>query len=830
MRNPWKGLASYQEKDNEKYKFCGRGNSIRELARLIQNNLFVTLYGRTGIGKTSLLQAGVFPIFRRRDFLPVVVRFSDMKEDDNHSYAEYIISMVETEIEKNGGFIKEEEAYRKEDSKKDNDILWRYFASRRFYILKNNEEREVFPVVVLDQFEENLLASSEREKAWTLMRQLYSLIDDNKIFPPGYHDETNFRIVVSIREDDLFRLEDCIDYNKLTEFKYNRYRLVPLTEEEATEIVEVPGEEILPITAKEREQVVQKILGLVKGENGENMSTLMLSLVCHLLFESINSRNTPGIITAEVIGNLNKNNLLENFYLNVVKDIPEKERNYIEDTLVDSHRRRNFVNREEFIENCGCYQQLAKGNNRILQENNSRIELVHDILASTIFHIRERRKEEERIKELEKRQAEERRKNRRKLLIMLAIVVVAGIGAIFAWQAFNVRKWNNQLQLFQSRAIATQAIELIENGDSYTATLLALEALPKDLNNPDRPYCDEAEDALRRAMMRDNAIIDIGSGVMGSGVKSVAFSPDGKRIVSGSYDYTIRIWDAETGSLIGQPLKCHEVVYSVAFSPDGKRIVSGSSNNTLRIWDAESGKQIGQSLQGHTGEVYSVAFSPDGKRIVSGSGDNTIQIWDSKTGTKIGEPMKGHNDKVGSVAFSPDGKRIVSGSDDWTIRIWNAETGERIGLPLTGHKGSVGSVAFSPDGKQIVSGSSDNTLRIWDTDSGKLIGQPLEGHATRVYSVAFSPDGKRIVSGSSDQTLRIWDAKTGKQMGQWGGHQASVLSVAFSPDGKRIVSGSYDNTLRIWDASPLQELIDKARERFKNRKLTAAERRKYYLD
>ncbi|KAJ6559983.1 hypothetical protein B0H19DRAFT_1375904 [Mycena capillaripes] len=183
-------------------------------------------------------------------------------------------------------------------------------------------------------------------------------------------------------------------------------------------------------------------------------------------------------------------------------------------------------------------------------------------------------------------------------------------------------------------------------------------------------------------------------------------------------------------------------VLSVAFSPDGRRIVSGSFDNTIRIWDSETGAALGAPWTGHSSTVWAVAFSPDGRQIVSGSKDNTIHIWDSETG----------------VAFSPDGRRIVSGSSDSTIRIWDSQTGAALGAPLTGHRHKVWSVAFSPDGRWIVSGSEDNTLRIWDSETGAALGAPLIGHGDTVLSVAFSPDGRQIVSGSEDNTIRIWDS------------------------------------------------------------------------
>src|SRR5712671_6078159 len=202
-----------------------------------------------------------------------------------------------------------------------------------------------------------------------------------------------------------------------------------------------------------------------------------------------------------------------------------------------------------------------------------------------------------------------------------------------------------------------------------------------------------------------------------------------------------------------------DCVISVAFSRDGSRIVSGSSDNTIRLWDAETGDPIGKPLEGHSSGVESVAFSPDGCHIVSGSWDKTIRLWDAETGDPIGKPLEGHSSRVLSVAFSPDGCHIVYGSEDNTIRLWDAETGDPIGKPLEGHSRGVYSVAFSPDGCHIVSGSSDKTIRLWDAETGDPIGKPLEGHSRGVLSVAFSPDGSRIVSGSLDNTIRLWDAK-----------------------------------------------------------------------
>ncbi|EDR00240.1 uncharacterized protein LACBIDRAFT_334343 [Laccaria bicolor S238N-H82] len=298
------------------------------------------------------------------------------------------------------------------------------------------------------------------------------------------------------------------------------------------------------------------------------------------------------------------------------------------------------------------------------------------------------------------------------------------------------------------------------------------------------------------------------------GVQCLAYSPDGMNIVSGSFDFTIRVWDALSGQSIMVIFRGSALIHKVAFSPDGKHILCATGNHIIRLWNAltshctlsplkndegsvnsvvfsPNGKHILSGclnimgpLKGHDKMVTSVAFSPDGRYIASGSHDCTVRVWDALTGQSAMDPLKGHDKGVISVAFSPDGRYIASGSSDMTVRVWNALTGQS-------HEYGVHSVAFSPDGRYIVSGSDDKTVRVWDSSTGQSVMDPLKGHYAWVYSVAFSPDGKYIVSGSLDKTIRLWDAVTGHSLGDpFQGHYAAVLSVVFSPD---------DKTIRLWD-------------------------------
>ncbi|CAE7121931.1 unnamed protein product [Rhizoctonia solani] len=280
-------------------------------------------------------------------------------------------------------------------------------------------------------------------------------------------------------------------------------------------------------------------------------------------------------------------------------------------------------------------------------------------------------------------------------------------------------------------------------------------------------------------------------------VYSVAFSPDGKSVASGSNDYTVRMWNAHSSSSIGEPLRGHNHrVWSVSYSPLGNLIASGSDDCTIRLWDTNTGQQSG-IMQG-THLFYSVAFSPNAKLIASASGVSSsptafaVQMWGVQRRKAVSNPFKGHTNPVWSVSFSSDGTRLVSGSSDKTIRVWDVERGVTIVEPLKGHTNVVRSASFSPNDAQIVSCSFDGTIRLWDARNGGLIGEPYQGHTGLVQSVAFSPRGTYVASGGDDHTVRPWDTRTGRQVDQFQEHNRGVTSVAFSPCGQYIASGSYD--------------------------------------
>ncbi len=286
-------------------------------------------------------------------------------------------------------------------------------------------------------------------------------------------------------------------------------------------------------------------------------------------------------------------------------------------------------------------------------------------------------------------------------------------------------------------------------------------------------------------------------------VNSVAFSPDGKTILSGSSDNSLKWWNLSTQNVV-KTLKGHDYpIESVVFAPDGKTALSASKDNTIKYWNLSTG-QVLKTLKGHSDWVQAVAFSPNGKFALSGSDDNTVKLWELSNGRVI-KTLNEHSQHVLAVAFSLNGETVLSASKDRSIKLWDLSTGKVI-KTLSGHSASVEAITLSPDGKKVLSASRDKTIKLWDLSTGRVV-KTLVGHSDSVESVAFSPDGKIALSGSADKTIKLWDLSTGQVIKTLEKHSATIKSVTFSPNGKLILSASLDNTIRLWNKQSGEEII-----------------------
>jgi WD40 repeat protein len=379
----------------------------------------------------------------------------------------------------------------------------------------------------------------------------------------------------------------------------------------------------------------------------------------------------------------------------------------------------------------------------------------------------------------------------------------------------------------QSATMAQASAAQARAGDTASAIQLALQALPKSIENPERPVVPAAISALSFALDQDRRVHALTT--TGGSVAFAGYSPDGKLIASIPYDGEVQLWDAETGALV-RNLGRHEDALHAAFSPDGRLLAVCSKDG--KVWDVARG-EIAYRLTGHKRSIVKVAFTPDGKRLVTTSADNTSGVWDAADGKPltvlqgpewsegaiardahmgIADPIvralaKSNFTLFGSmaeIAVGPDSRTaFIAGKFDpvGTPRLWNLDTGKET-RAYPGVKVGIG-FQFSDldptrDGSRLVGASGDNLARIWNTATGALIAT-LHGHTSSVESARFSPDGTRVVTSSFDNTARLWDGLTGRLIAILRGHANVVNKAVFSPDGSTIVTVSNDRSARLWD-------------------------------
>lgn len=279
-------------------------------------------------------------------------------------------------------------------------------------------------------------------------------------------------------------------------------------------------------------------------------------------------------------------------------------------------------------------------------------------------------------------------------------------------------------------------------------------------------------------------------------VLAVAFSPDSTKLITGSLDGTARVWDVKTGNPVGEPLRHNRAVNAVAFSPDGKTVLTASQDQTVQHWDAATGQPQGEPLK-HDALVTAIAFLDQGQTVLTGCGNGTVRRWNAMTGQPIGEPIHFPDETLKVLAFSADGATMLTARADHKAQLREVSTGEPRGAAME-HTDVINAAAFSADGSSVLTGSEDRTARLWDAMTGMPVGEPLT-YDRKFVSVALSPDGSMALTGSRDNTARLWSTSTQAIIGEPLRHEGTVATVGFSPDGQQIVTGSWDNTARLWE-------------------------------
>ena len=833
---PYKGLAPYTEED-ARY-FFGRDTERRIIADNLRATRLTVLYGPSGVGKSSVLNAGVtHDLQLDRDYALLI--FREWHGDPSLSLNLAIVGCLPMPASgpdllpgsAGHNFLKTLERY--------GEIV--------------EESKDALPtlLIVLDQFEEYFQYQARDDAESGFEKQLTEVLSRRDL---------PVHFLLSIRDDSLAALDRFkADVPTLLD---NRLSITFLSREAASQAIVEPLERFnadlregkvpatannlrpIEIDARLAAAVVDEIVA-AQGEEREGVQTAYLQLVMTRWWERQMAGSSEKMLrrTLEELGGVKT--IVERYLEDTLATLSPLEKQLAAEAffhMVTSSGRKIALTVSELAGYIGRLGNKEALEGLLKKLRGARVltpvppppgsaagercyEFAHDVVAKSAFEWRRQFAQARKLAEAKKREeeAEQRAKEQARL-------------------AEQLRQALETTQRARARELISSSL-LNEDTDPELSVLLAAHAVAATwpLTHEVLP---EAEQQLRRAIIASHVRLTL-SGHNGP-VSSVAWSPDEKRLATGSSDKTAKVWDAGNGEELFTLTGHSEEVSSVAWSPDGKRLATGSGDKTAKVWDAASGQAL-LTLRGHSGRVSSVAWSPDGKRLATASSDKSVKVWDARTGREL-STLNGHGAAVNSVAWSPDGSRLATGSADNTGKVWDAQAGKEL-FTLRGHSGylaGVWCVAWSPDGHRLATGSDDNSAKIWSADDGKEL-LTLSGHRYLVSGVAWGPDGKRLATASHDNTAKVWNAGTGEVLTLRGhgdrvlgvawcsgerlatasddrtvkvweaekgrelltlrGHSDEVSSVAWSPDGKRLATGSSDKTVRVWDAENGQELL-----------------------
>jgi WD40 repeat protein len=788
--NPWPGLASFREADRE--LFYGRERETEELFRLVMRERLTILFGLSGLGKTSLLQAGLFPRLRDENALPVLIRFEH--SDSSPSCTEQMQTALARAAAAAGAEIP---AFR------DGETVWEYLhrQGNEFWSARN---RPLIPVFVFDQFEEIFTLGAGRPGTAGLLETLTSLseghppaavkarLDENpaeaREFSFGRH---SYKLLLSLREDFLPELEALRD--RIRGIGNNRMRVRRMDGENALRVVSLPGRGL--IDAGVAEQVVRFVAG--KDAAGQELplaamevEPALLSIVCRELNNQRKARGEAKITAALLEGS--RAEILSDLYERSLADLGPEVRNFIEERLITVSGFRDNV----ALDNVLAMPGITRAEIDLLTErrllriedrgNGQRLELTHDVLAGVVRNSRDTRRQREAQakaeavrRELEERERKMRRELRRSRRA-LAVFAVLLVGVI----ALSLRVYSLRNKAKQALAAANlESAFNLEEGRSQQALAFLAQALHEDASNLG------ARALLFDLLLKHSWLLPVRETAYPE-TAYIEIAGDGQSYAVLRLAGDIVLQDVAGGRRIGEPLRHPSPILDLQFCSDGQRLITSSSTET-RLWDARTGRQIGQPFADLNNSVR--CLDPHCDLVWQDTG-STVRFLDAATGALAGPPLP-----LESVVsrFSPDRVRIVTAEregDAWVARLRNLRTGEAIGAPMP-HTEVVRRAELSPDG-HLIAVFTGTGVQMWDGDTQARL--PLLSLAAPVDDAVFSPDGKLLVTHSLDDVTQVWEGRSGRSVLRLP-LDADWWTAEVSPDGKTLILITEDRTLRLWD-------------------------------
>ena len=738
----------------------GRKADLESLIARIKNpqKKLTVIHGQSGVGKSSLLQGGLIPTlqltsYEGRDYVPISVRvYQDWVNTLGQKLAD--IFNIDTV-----------------------DFSPEWILSQ----LRENERRGLLTILIFDQFEEFFFDNPDAKSREDFYGFLEQCLDVRNSY---------VKVILSLREDYLYYLLELDRKAKLNidkNYEDILYYLGNFSREDAKEaIVSLTERSQISLDSDLVEELVEDL-----GRGSDGVRPIGLQVVGAQL-------ETEEITTLKQyrqLGEEPKEVLVERFLEDVVKDCGEENKTVAELVLYlltsDKNTRplktarelkENLEGLEVEEEKLDLVLEILVGSGLVLllpEIPENFYQLVHDYLVPFV----RKRQSAKLVSQLRAAKAELNRLLQRQLQaarygIAVLVVLLVAVGGLW----FRAEAERKRAEISEIKTLNINSEALFSSNQQLEALLAAVKA-GKKLNRISAP--EELREETKRQLaevlrnIRERNRLEKHT----NQVLAVSFSPDGKFLVSGGYDDTVKLWRSN-GTLL-KILKDHkEDVIDAIFSPNGELLASASRDGTIKLWNRE-GEEL-QELSGLTSTILEVSFSPDNLTLALGSADATVKLWNFSDGS-VPEELGKHDRRVTSLSFSSNGE-LASASCDGTIKLWNRNR------KFPAHTECVERVRFSPDGELLASGSEDTTVKLWNRDGSLL--KTLQGHSELVKSVAFSPDGRTLASAGLDGAIVLWH-RNGTRLGTLRGHTKGIYDLSFSGEGT-IASAGEDTTVRLW--------------------------------